>query len=59
MLEVFAATPGLVNAAEPIESGEGRAEGFSRRPAYRPQTKFEARGLRLGHGVWDVLFRRL
>lgn len=59
MLEVFAATPGLVNAAEPVESGEGRAEGFSRRPAYRPQTKFEARGLRLGHGVWDVLFRRL
>jgi len=58
MLEVFAATPGLVNAAEPVEPGEERAEGFSRRPGYRPQTKFEARGLRLGHGVWDVVFRR-
>ena len=34
------------------------AEGFAPRPAWRPQTKFETRGLRLGHGVWDVLFRR-
>ncbi len=58
MLEVFASTPGLVNAAEPLESGETRTEGFARRPDYRPQTKFEARGLRLGHGVWDVVFRR-
>lgn len=32
--------------------------GYAPRPAYRPQTKFEARGLRLGHGVWDVVFRR-
>jgi tRNA (guanine-N7-)-methyltransferase len=37
---------------------ENSAEGFARRPAYRPQTKFEQRGLRLGHGVWDVVFRR-
>lgn len=35
------------------------AEGFAPRPAWRPQTKFETRGLRLGHGVWDVLFRRV
>lgn len=34
------------------------ASGFAPRPAYRPQTKFEARGLRLGHGVWDVVFTR-
>ncbi len=27
-------------------------------PAYRPSTKFEQRGLKLGHGVWDLLFRR-
>ena len=58
MLEVFTATPGMVNAAEPVDPGEARTAGFSRRPAYRPQTKFEARGLRLGHGVWDVVFRR-
>ena len=34
------------------------AEGFVPRPQYRPLTKFEQRGLRLGHGVWDLLFRR-
>ena len=34
------------------------AKGFTPRPPYRPQTKFESRGLRLGHGVWDVVFRR-
>jgi len=32
--------------------------GFSPRPETRPLTKFENRGLRLGHGVWDLLFRR-
>ena len=58
MLEVFAATPGLVNAAEQVMADESRPEGFARRPAYRPQTKFETRGLRLGHGVWDVVFRK-
>lgn len=31
---------------------------FSPRPSYRPLTKFEARGHRLGHGVWDLIFRR-
>jgi tRNA (guanine-N7-)-methyltransferase len=48
MLEVLAAEPLLENTAE----------GFAPRPDYRPQTKFESRGLRLGHGVCDVLFRR-
>ena len=37
---------------------ENTAPGFAPRPDYRPQTKFETRGLRLGHGVWDVIFRR-
>jgi len=37
---------------------ENTAEGFAPRPAYRPLTKFESRGLKLGHGVWDILFRR-
>ena len=37
---------------------ENTAEDFAPRPDYRPQTKFESRGLRLGHGVWDVIFRR-
>lgn len=33
--------------------------GYSPRPADRPETKFERRGERLGHGVWDLLFRRV
>jgi len=31
---------------------------FAERPDWRKQTKFETRGLRLGHGVWDLIFRR-
>ncbi|THF64911.1 tRNA (guanosine(46)-N7)-methyltransferase TrmB [Pseudothauera nasutitermitis] len=37
---------------------ENTAEGFAPRPEHRPLTKFEQRGLRLGHGVWDLVFRR-
>lgn len=48
MLEVLSAEPLLVNTAQ----------GFAERPEFRPQTKFETRGLRLGHGVWDLIFRR-
>jgi tRNA (guanine-N7-)-methyltransferase len=36
---------------------ENTTAGFAERPAYRPLTKFEQRGLRLGHGVWDIIFR--
>ena len=32
---------------------------FIPRPDYRPMTKFENRGIRLGHGVWDLLFERI
>ncbi|MDP1733100.1 MAG: tRNA (guanosine(46)-N7)-methyltransferase TrmB [Sulfuritalea sp.] len=48
MLNVLSAEPQLTNMAK----------DFIPRPPYRPQTKFETRGLRLGHGVWDVVFRR-
>jgi tRNA (guanine-N7-)-methyltransferase len=48
MLEVMGAEPSLVNTAA----------GYAERPDYRPTTKFEQRGLRLGHGVWDLLFKR-
>jgi tRNA (guanine-N7-)-methyltransferase len=34
------------------------SDGFAPRPPWRPLTKFEQRGLKLGHGVWDLLFRR-
>ncbi len=48
MLEVLSAEPGLVNSVD----------GYAPRPDWRPLTKFEQRGLLLGHGVWDLLFRR-
>jgi len=35
------------------------APDFAPRPDYRPLTKFENRGLKLGHGVWDIVFRRV
>jgi tRNA (guanine-N7-)-methyltransferase len=38
---------------------QNTADGYAPRPEYRPLTKFEQRGLRLGHGVWDLVFRRL
>jgi len=50
MMRVMSAAPGFRNAA-------GLGE-FSSRPAERPLTKFERRGQRLGHGVWDLLFIR-
>jgi tRNA (guanine-N7-)-methyltransferase len=34
------------------------AEGYAPRPGYRPLTKFEQRGINLGHGVWDLIFRK-
>ena len=45
-----------VLAAEPLL--ENTEENYAPRPAYRPLTKFEQRGIRLGHGVWDLVFRR-
>ena len=37
---------------------ENTARDYAPRPPYRPETKFESRGLKLGHGVWDIVFRR-
>ena len=34
------------------------ADGYAPKPDYRPGTKYEARGLRLGHGVWDLVFQK-
>ena len=48
VLAVLQDTPGLANTSE----------GFAPRPEWRPETKFERRGLELGHGVWDVVFKR-
>jgi tRNA (guanine-N7-)-methyltransferase len=54
MLTVLSSEPTLANTAP----AAGGGAGFVPRPAWRPQTKFEARGLRLGHGVWDLVFTR-
>jgi tRNA (guanine-N7-)-methyltransferase len=48
MLEVLAAEPAFANTAA----------GYAPRPEWRPLTKFENRGLKLGHGVWDLVFTR-
>jgi tRNA (guanine-N7-)-methyltransferase len=48
MLEVLSAEPALRNTAD----------GFAPKPDYRPLTKFENRGLKLGHGVWDLVFTK-
>jgi len=49
MLQVLSAEPLLRNTAA----------GYAGRPAYRPQTRFESRGLKLGHGVRDLVFARV
>ncbi len=48
MLAVLSAEPQLQNTAA----------DYAPRPAYRPLTKFEQRGIKLGHGVWDLVFKR-
>jgi tRNA (guanine-N7-)-methyltransferase len=42
--------------SDPRYKNSGDARGYVQRPAYRPITRFENRGLNLGHGVWDLLF---
>ena len=37
---------------------QNSAEGYAPQPAYRPLTKFENRGIKLGHGVWDLVFSK-
>ncbi len=50
MLDVMEGSEGMVNNVAP--------GSFAPRPGERPVTKFEKRGERLGHGVWDLLYRR-
>ncbi|MGV0960707.1 MAG: tRNA (guanosine(46)-N7)-methyltransferase TrmB [Limnohabitans sp.] len=52
MLAVVSAEPLLANTST-------AADGFAAKPDYRPLTKFENRGLKLGHGVWDLVLRRV
>jgi tRNA (guanine-N7-)-methyltransferase len=53
ILEVLSAEPLLKNTADDSRGG------YAVKPDYRPLTKFENRGLKLGHGVWDVVFQRV
>lgn len=48
VLEVLSAEPQLQNTAK----------DYAEKPSYRPLTKFENRGIKLGHGVWDMVFSR-
>ncbi|NRP10845.1 MULTISPECIES: tRNA (guanosine(46)-N7)-methyltransferase TrmB [unclassified Marinobacterium] len=51
MMEVMSAAEGYQN-----QMGEGQ---FSPQPDFRPVTKFQKRGEKLGHGVWDLMFERV
>ena len=53
ILEVLSAEPLLKNTADDSQGG------YAPKPAYRPLTKFENRGIKLGHGVWDVVSTRV
>ena len=53
ILEVLSAEPMLKNTADASNGG------YAQKPDYRPLTKFENRGVKLGHGVWDVVFQRV
>ncbi|EUD06884.1 tRNA (guanosine(46)-N7)-methyltransferase TrmB [Providencia alcalifaciens] len=51
MLEVMTSVAGYENVST--------TEDYVPRPESRPETKFEKRGQRLGHGVWDLMFKRI
>lgn len=56
ILEVLTAEPRLKNRALATNP---ELNGYAPKPHYRPLTKFENRGIKLGHGVWDVVFERI
>ena len=56
ILEVLTAEPLLKNRAL---ASHPELRGYAPKPHYRPLTKFENRGIKLGHGVWDVVFERV
>lgn len=56
ILQVLSAEPLLKNTALPAHP---ELRGYAPKPHYRPLTKFENRGLKLGHGVWDIVFERI
>ena len=59
ILQVLTDEPLLSNTVPGTPAtGTAPATGYAPKPDYRPLTKFENRGIKLGHGVWDLVFRR-
>ena len=58
ILAVLQAEPLLENTVPNDAESGGNGPGYAPKPFYRPLTKFENRGIKLGHGVWDVVFKR-
>lgn len=48
----------VMDAANGFENVMGTGQYLAGRPDHRPETKFEQRGKRLGHGVWDLMYRK-
>lgn len=59
MIEVMEQAPGFANIAAEVNSSENQDSVYIERPDHRPLTKFEQRGHRLGHGVWDIMYKRV
>ncbi len=59
MLEVLSGELFLKNRGNDTPASTACSNGYSTKPHYRPLTKFENRGIRLGHGVWDLVFERV
>ena len=63
-VKTFTLTDGLAegelsNEFKPtIEQLSTKHLGYVERPTYRPITKFETRGIKLGHGVWDLVYQK-
>ncbi len=48
----------ILEVLSDCQSLRNTANGYAPKPDYRPGTKYEARGVRLGHGVWDLVFQK-
>ncbi len=68
ILQVLGDEPTLQNTAPAAATGTlaeaeaeaaASADGYAPKPDYRPLTKFENRGIKLGHGVWDIVFKKI
>jgi len=64
-IETFAAEDAVKESVPPSNEFKPTMEqlnsehlGYVEKPAYRPLTKFENRGLKLGHGVWDLVYKK-